>query len=207
MNIQIEKSIICFLIFYLFFTNTQMKTFMKIGALSLALVASLLMLSNTTKADTGVLQLKINTGTNSCTFGTSLDLWSQSLNLSSALTFSGYFTGTQATFSCTSNNGNNVSLSLQSTNLTNATSQIISSGSVTMQTTPNQVTAGACLTGAGTVARTAISGAQTILSKTNNAGQVCTVSASWIQLKVVTATAQAVGLYTGTLTVTQVLNN
>ena len=204
---QIEKSIICFLIFYLFFTNTQMKTFMKIGALSLALVASLLMLSNTTKADTGTLTLKINTGTNSCVFGTSLDLWSQWMSFISALTFSGYFTGTQSTFSCTSNNGQNVSLSLQSSNLTNATSQSISSGVVTLQTNPNRVSSWSCLTGAGTTSRTSISSAQIVLSKNNNPGQVCIVSVTGIQLKVVAPIAQAIGTYTWTLTITQVLNN
>lgn len=184
-----------------------MKKIMKIGALSLALVASLLMLSNITKADSGTLTLKINTGTNICFYGTSLDLGAQTLNLSSALTFSGYFTGASQTFYCTSNNGANVSLTIQSANLTNATSQTISSGSVTFQTTAPIVTAWACTAGVGTTSWQPLNTAQGIVSKTNNPGQVCTVSASGVQLKVVTAIAQAVGTYTGTLTLTQTLNN
>ncbi len=178
----------------------SMKKIIGTCILGISLILSLLMLINITKADIWTLTLTINSGTNSCEFGTSLNLWSQAWSLSFPLIFSGYFTGTSSTFSCTSNDGQNVSISIQiSSDLTNATSQTISSGSVFLQTTANQVTAGACFTGAGTVSRTPISGAQTILSKINNPGQVCTVSASGIQLKVVTATAQAVGLYTGTL--------
>ena len=177
----------------------SMKRIIGICILGISLILSLLMLSNITKADIWTLTLTINSGTNSCEFGTSLNLWSQAWSLSSPLIFSGYFTGTSSTFSCTSNNGQNVSISLQSSDLTNATSQSISSGVVSLQTNPNRVSSWACLTGAGTTTRTSISGAQTILSKINNAGQVCIVSATGIQLKVVAPIAQAVGTYTWTL--------
>ena len=185
----------------------SMKRIIGICILGISLILSLLMLSNITKADIWTLTLTINSGTKSCEFGTSLNLWSQAWSLSSPLIFSGYFTGTSSTFSCTSNNGQNVSISLQSSDLTNATSQSISSGVVSLQTNPNRVSSWSCLTGAGTTSRTSISGAQIVLSKNNNPGQVCIVSVTGIQLKVVAPIAQAIGTYTWTLTVTQILNN
>ena len=182
-----------------------MKKMIKIGALSIALIASLLMLGNVTKAATWTLTLKINTGTNSCTYGTSLDLGAQNVDLVSALTFSGTFAGN---FSCTSLNGNNVSLTMQVGNLTNATSQIITGSQITMKTNASTVTpVWGCTAGAWTTSLTAINTAQGVVSKTAAAGQVCTVTAAGVMINVVTKVAQEVWTYTGTLTYTETLNN
>ncbi len=187
-----------------------MKKMIKIGALSIALIASLLILGNVTKAANWVLTLKINTGTNTCIYGTSLDLGVQSVNLASALTFSGQFTGASATFSCTSLNGANVSLTMQmSGNLTNATSNIITGTQVTMKTNAPTVTpVWGCTPGAWTTSLTAINPtAQGIVSKTSAPGQVCTVSANGVMINVLTKVAQEVWTYTGTLVLTETLNN
>jgi hypothetical protein len=80
-----------------------MKKMIKIGALSLALIASLLLLSgDKTNAATGSVSLKINTGTSTCTYGTSFYLGSGTASFSSF-----YITGSFPTqvFSCTDYEG------------------------------------------------------------------------------------------------------
>ena len=88
-----------------------MKNFMKIGALSFSLIASLFLLSNTTKADTGtgVLQLEITSGTGSCQYGTSLNLGNKPASYS-AIVFSGDFPDA---FRCEDNNGDQATWTLE----------------------------------------------------------------------------------------------
>lgn len=177
-----------------------MKNVFKIGALSLALIASVFLL-NTTNADTGVLQLQITAGTGSCQYGTSLDLGTKQASYS-ALTFTGDF---PAAFRCEDNQGTQATwqLTMASSVLTNASNSAytIPATGVEMMNTPTHVTAGDCDRNTGTISYTAIDSTQPILGKVNDQGAVCKVQADTVSLKVTTATNQAVGIYTGTLTV------
>ena len=71
-----------------------------------------------------------------------------------------------------------------------------------MKTNAPVVSAGSCSGSAGTTSYTAINSAQTIVGKTSGIGQICTIETSGVRLKVVTATSQPVGFYTGTLVLT-----
>lgn len=177
-----------------------MKNLLKIGALSLALIATVFML-NTNAADTGPLTLEITAGDSTCVYGTSLDLGT---HVASFAAFNMTGTFTPSTWSCTDNDGFSAwVLDINSTDLTNATSQSIDNTLVSMDTDPNQVTAGACATGAAELSsRTPIDTNQSVLEKSGAAGQICTISAANVQLAVAVPANQPVGLYTGTLTVT-----
>ena len=180
-----------------------MSKFMKISALSLALIASLLLLSNTASAtqNTGNLSLRINAGTNGCGYGTSLDLGSIAIS-TAATALTGTFT-TPATFYCSDNGAtaiNSRSMTLQaSTNLTGTYGQTIPNSNVYLKTSSTSMT-GSCTAGAGTTSFTAINTAQSIVAKTAATGQVCTLSVNNVQLAVQIPANQSVGAYTGTLT-------
>lgn len=186
---------------FIFYFKPQMKKFMKIGALSLTLVASLLLLSNVTKADNGELSLEIQKGTGSCVYGTSIDLGIQTASYN-ALTFSGVF---PQAFRCEDNNGTDDSWVLETTvgTLTNSLNNLytIPAESVEMKSDASTVVAGDCDIIAGTTGYTAINSVQPILGKNNDLGAICKIEAQNVWLKVVTAANQPVGVYTGELTI------
>jgi secreted trypsin-like serine protease len=71
-----------------------MKKIVIIGALSLALIASLFLLNKTSAASTaGNVALQINGGSNACSYGTSLNFGPNSFNTASYVR-TGNFTGT-----------------------------------------------------------------------------------------------------------------
>jgi hypothetical protein len=126
-----------------------MKKIMKIGALSLALIASLVLLSNNTNAasTSGNVALKVNTGTSTCVVGTAWNAGSGTASFSSfALTGN-----INSNFYCTDYDGVyqwNMQIVMQ-TNLTgsNASSTPIPKAGVSMKAFTNKVTAGSCSTG------------------------------------------------------------
>ena len=63
------------------------------------------------------------------------------------------------------------------------------------------VTAGSCAINSGTLSLTAIDSVQPILGKLNDLNAICKVNTNTVSLEVTTDLNQAVGVYTGTLTV------
>jgi len=177
-----------------------MKNLLKIGTLSLALIATVFVL-NTNASDTGVLTLEIQAGTGTCVYGTSLDL-GQKVAQYSAITFSGDFTN--GAFWCEDNQGtqDTWTLTMASSILTNAsnTGYTIPNTSVKMMNAQPTVTAGTCKINSGTLSLTALDSAQPILGKLSDEGAICKVNTDTVSMEVVTATNQPVGIYTGTLT-------
>jgi hypothetical protein len=186
---------------FIFYCKQQMKKFMKIGALSLTLVASLLLLSNITKAETGVLSLEVQKGTGSCVYGTSINLGIQTASYD-ALTFSGVF---PQAFRCEDNNGTAATwvLSTSVGVLTNSINPLytIPATSVEMKSDLSDDILGSCALNSGTTTYTPINTVQPILGKNNDLGAICKIEAENVWLKVVTADNQPVGVYTGELTI------
>jgi len=178
-----------------------MGKFIKIGILSLMLIISLFLLNNAVNAIwmPGNLTLQINGTANSCTYGTSLDLGIiQVPALVASIT--GTFTGD---FSCADNSGGAASwaMSLQATtDLTGTYGQTIPRTGVYMQTQPTVMSNGTCGYSQWTTSWTSIGSApQTIIWKTGDAGNVCTLTVTGVMLYITIPAYQAVGTYTGTL--------
>ena len=181
-----------------------MKKILKIGVLSLALIISLFLLSNTTKASNAVgnVTLKINGTGNTCKYGTSLDLDSGFYS-TSTFTLTGTFSWAFSGFYCQDNSGvaGSRTMSMQSTSaLTGTYLQTIPSTNVYMKTQPSVVSNGTCTASPGTTSWATINSAQTVLWKTAAAGQVCTITVTGVMLYVNVPANQAVGAYTGELT-------
>jgi len=175
-----------------------MKNLLKIGALSLALIATVFVLN--TNADTGVLTLEIQAGSGTCAYGTSLDLGIKTAQYS-AITFSGDYAGA---FWCEDNQGTQATwtLTMASSELINASnaSYTIPNTSVKMMNAQPTVPSGTCKINSGTLSLTALNSAQPILGKLSDQGAICKVNTDTVSMEVVTATNQPVGIYTGTLT-------
>jgi len=177
-----------------------MKNLLKIGALSLALIASLMLLNNAVNATwmPGKVTLKVNGTANSCTYGTSLDLSSGNYS-TAAFNLTGTFPGS---FLCADNSGAAASwaMTLQATTaLTGTYGQTIANTLVYMKTNATAMSNGTCGYSAWTTSWTAINTAQTIVAKTGAAGNVCTLTVTGVMLYVAVPANQAVGAYTGTL--------
>ncbi len=176
-----------------------MKNLLKIGALSLALITSVLMLTKTNAQVPGDVSLKIYTGTSECVYGTSLYVGDHIASFD-AFTLTGTFN--PSTFYCTDYEGlSNWTMTLNATSdLTNQNGQTIPATNVYLKADANQVISGSCTTGTNTTTRTSIWGSpQTILYKSSALGQICTISANNVQLYVYVPANQPVGVYTGTL--------
>jgi len=179
-----------------------MKKIMIIGVLSLALITSLLLLNRTSAAATaGSTTLQINGGSNSCSYGTSLNFGAMSI---STLSYNrtGNFTGASTnTFSCSDNAGtlNAWAMTLQATtNLTGTYGQTIPKTGVFLKTATRTMT-GSCVASAWTTSWTAINGTQTIVGKTSATWNLCTLTVTGVQLYVTIPASQSVGIYTWTL--------
>lgn len=177
-----------------------MKKFMKIGALSLALIASLLLLSNKTNAAGGQVSFNISWGTNTqCTYGTS---WNMGTYTASVASFTA--SGNLTNFVCTDIQGLSTwSMTLLATTpVTNTITSIPATG-VSMQATANTVTAWTCTTGTNTTAMTSIgTTGWTIMTKASAVNQVCTITTSTVTLNVAVPAAASIWTYTGTLSLT-----
>ena len=149
----------------------------------------------------GQLILEIGHGTWSCQYGTSLNLGAQ-VAWYSAKIFSWSFA---SSFRCEDKNGtiDDRVLSIQSSLLTNASnsSYTIPAVNVELQNSPAHIVDGNCAIYTGTTSRTPINSPTSILGKNHDMGAICKIQADTVTLKVTTATNQAVGIYTGTLTI------
>ena len=188
-----------------------MKTLLKIGALSFALIASLFLLNTVTNAatDTGQVKLQITGMSGTCEYGKNIDLGSYAYS-TTAHTASWLFLSTTGTTSgtnswlCIDSYGvASWTLTIQSSILTGTYGQTIPAANVKIYNNQATVTNGACsgVTTTTNTAGTSIASAVTVLGKTGNQGQVCTIQATGLKLSVDIPANQAIGLYTGILTI------
>ena len=179
-----------------------MKKTIKIGALSLLLVASLLMINNNkTHAAVGQVTFTISWAAgSSCTYGTA---WNTSTPLSVSASAQNA-DSSLSNFTCTDNVGANTwaMTLLSASTVTNWTTAIPATG-VSMQTTTSAVTnpVGGCTASSNTTTYAAISPTPiTILWKASPTNGICTVTTSTVQLRVAVPAYATPGAYTWTLT-------
>ena len=177
-----------------------MKNLLKIGALSLALIATVFMLNTNAASDIGDVSLEITAESGSCTYGTSLfvDTTGSSYDVQ-------YITGDNFTedFECVDTEGLDTwTMTMEaSTDLSNGTQTIPAANVSLIVNNAQVVSAGAC-TGGTTQTTWASIGSTpaSILHKAaGGLGDICTLTASGVNLAVEIPAAQAVGIYTGTL--------
>lgn len=183
-----------------------MKKFMKVGALALALIASIILLNKTSAAtQPGDVTLEITTTSGTCSYGTSLSIGSHAAQYATFNMTGENFGGLSAPtpFYCVDTEG------LSGRTMTMEATTPLSDGNVThnipaanvyMIAATNQVTIGHCDTGANHDTRVSIGGTPgTILNKASEEGDICTIQSDSVNLAVVIPANQAVGFYTGTL--------
>jgi hypothetical protein len=181
-----------------------MRKLLQLWILSVALIASLLLLFiNTTNASetNGNIALIINTWMSSCVYGTSLYLGDHTGQYS-AFALTGTFS--PSTFSCVDLDGlDSWSMTLLASTDLNNWLQTISKQNVFVQADINMVTSWFCTTWLNTTVFTSIwTTPWTILHKSAAKWDICEISANNVQLSVVIPANQAVGLYTWTLLLT-----
>jgi hypothetical protein len=105
-----------------------------------------------------------------------------------------------SSFECVDTEGlANRTMTIQASSPLSNGSQSISASNVSMLASTNTVTAGSCTTGSNANTWTAINSAGTILNKASSAGDICTITATTVNLAVHVPASQAIGTYTGTL--------
>lgn len=184
-----------------------MKNLLKIGSLSLVLIASIFLLSNTTKAGTVTLEI---TGTpGSCVVGTDVAYGQH------AFSYTGY--NIDKNFDTVS--GNNLRLcndsqgkgpwtvEISSTNVLNMTTadalHTIPNTNLTIKNDGGVLNNGSCTVNAGNaITAQALSSNVVLFGKTSATGEVCQISADHHIMNITLANSQALGMYSGTLTIT-----
>ena len=178
-----------------------MKKIMRVGVLSLLLIASLLLLHHQANAIwyIGHLSLQINGGTNSCSYGTSLNFGAIQGSNSLSLLTGDFFPNV---FYCSDNAGtsNAWNMTLQATtDLTGTYGQTIPRTGLFLKTYPTTMT-GLCVASVWTTSFTQIATvAQTIIGKTSATWNACTLTVTGIQLYIIIPASQAIGVYTWAL--------
>ena len=180
-----------------------MKKIISLFTLSILLLGSILLLNTwNTEAAVGNVSMKINTGVSSCLYGTSFYVGAATASFNgSAMT--GNF---PTVFQCTDFEGAAgwYSMSLQSHTMTGSNNtKTIPATNVYIKVNTQTVTAGTCTTGINAQALSAISPTPwVIIARTAVVGEICTIYESGITLQVIIPASQAVGMYTGTLDLT-----
>ena len=145
------------------------------------------------------LRLQITTTSWSCSYGTSLYIGShQSQYAAYNMTGSNF----SSAFSCIDTEWlSDWTMTMQATTDLSNGSQTISKNNISIIASPNYVTDGACSTGTNDTSWISIgTNPGTILWKSSGHWDICTVKSDTVNLAVHIPTSQAVGLYTGTLT-------
>jgi hypothetical protein len=177
-----------------------MKNLLKIGALSLALIATVFML-NTKAATPGDVTLQITSVSGTCVYGTSVALGPYAVSYS-AHEETGTFS--PATRYCNDTEGlsNRTVTVTATTQLTGSITGSIPAANVYVRSTnANTLTSGACTVGTNATTPTSAASAVTVLNKSSAAGETCKISTNDVKLSVLIPAAQAVGYYTGTLSI------
>ena len=144
------------------------------------------------------LRLEITTTSWSCSYGTSLYIGSH------ASQFAAYdMTGSNfsSSFSCIDTEGlSGWTMTMEATTDLSDGAQTISKDNVSLIASPNYVSAGACTTGTNQDSWVSIGSTPgTILWKSSGQWDICTITSDTVNLAVHIPASQAVGLYTGTL--------
>lgn len=176
----------------------------------MALIASLFLLNTVTNAatDTGQVKLKITGMSGHCEYGKNIDLGSYAWS-TTAHTVSWDFLSTTGTTSgtnvwkCMDTAGISAwQLTIQSSNLTGQYGQVIYATGVKIYNWLGVPSNGICTANAANnVAGAIISGSTVMFWKTGNQGEVCTVTVTGVKLSVDIPANQAIGAYTGIITI------
>lgn len=187
-----------------------MKNLLKVGALSLALVASVFVLNSTHAQTVGDLTLKITGTTGYCALGQSTDIGTYAFNYN-AHTASGVFNttgGLSNTWFCDDTNGSTPwRVELSSTDVANITTNnvihTIPNTDVYVKSDTATMVNGACTPniGAPQGVRTTIATPVVLFGKTSATGDVCKVETQNVGIEVDLAASQALGQYSGTLSI------
>jgi len=150
-------------------------------------------------SNTWNLRLQIITSSWSCSYGTSLYIGSHPSQ------FAAYdMTGSNfsSSFSCIDTEGlSGWTMTMEATTDLSDGAQTISKDNVSLIASPNYVSAGACITGTNQDSWVSIGSTPgTILWKFSGQWDICTITSDTVNLAVHIPASQAVGLYTGTLT-------
>jgi len=185
-----------------------MKNLFKIGALSLALVASLFLL-NSTKAASGVVTLEIQGTAGGCVVGTDVPYGITGFSYSAYSITSWFASASGTTWLCNDSNGKAPWIvELASTDVVNMTTNnavhTIDAANVRVTNDTATKTAGVCNINTGTSNGVAqpLSGNVVLFGKSSNTGDVCTVETDNVAMTIDLAASQALGQYSGTLTIT-----
>ena len=186
-----------------------MKNVMKIGALSLALIASLLLLSNQTNAAApvaGDVSLEITTTSGTCVYGTSLYIGAHAAQYDMYDMTGDKFWGsaTPTLFSCADTEGLPFfTMTMQASGTLKdgvSSTHDIPANNVSMIAQTNYLYTGACTIGTNQDNWAPIgTNPGTILNKSWYVGDICTVNSDFVNLAVHIDAHQAVGVYTGDL--------
>lgn len=184
-----------------------MKNLLKIWGLSLALIAVVFMMNtNAATAPTAQLNLEIKGTSGFCTYGSIVEFGIKNFSYS-GLTYSTGFLTTSwaAAWHCNDTEGKaNWNITLQSNTIVNASNATWNIPATRIFLTNPAATKidGECtpFIGSSNNGRVALSGVQTIFGKTSALGEVCDIQTASVAIDVDTINNQAVGVYSGTLT-------
>lgn len=192
---------------FIFYFELQMKNIIKIGVLSLALISSIVLLSKTNAqvSDTGDVSLEITTTSGHCQYGTSLYIGEHAAQYLAYEMTGDQFGGsaTPTLFSCEDTEGLATwTMTMQATStLSDGTvAHDIPAANVSLIANTNTVSAGVCTAGTNQDAWGEIGTTPgTILNKASQLGDICTIDSTSVNLAVHIDENQAVGIYTGEL--------
>ncbi len=184
-----------------------MKNTFKIWALSLALIASIFLLSNTTKASDVTLQITGNEGY--CVVGSSVPYGATGFSYSAYSIQTGFASASGNTWLCNDSNGKGPwTVDLSSTAVANITTNdaghTIANSRLHVTNDAATMVAGACTANVGTSQSVAqpLSGTVVLFGKTGNTGDVCVIETNNVKMTIDLNASQALGQYSGTLTIT-----
>ena len=178
-----------------------MKKNISIWALGLLLLGSMLLMSSwKTEAASGLISLRINTGTSSCFNSQNFYIGAKTAQFTTSMLTWIFST---AGFWCTDMEGLAAfNISVKWNILTGSSSKTIPAANISMLTSGSIVTAWSCTTGAAsTQTLTPIDTTKTVLVKTSAVWEICTVRLTGVVIQVQIPANQAIGLYTGNLEV------
>ena len=144
------------------------------------------------------LRLQIITSSWSCSYGTSLYIGSHT---SQFVAYDMTGSNFSSSFSCVDTEGlSGWTMTMEATTDLSDGAQTISKDNVSLIASPNYVSAGACTTGTNQDSWVSIGSTPgTILWKSSGQWDICTITSDTVNLAVHIPASQAVGLYTGTL--------
>lgn len=192
------------------YLETQMKKLFKIATLSLALIASVFVLSNTTKAANGDVTLQITGTSGYCVVGYHVPYGSTGFSYSSYSITKNFdnVSGTNTWFCNDSYGKAPRDVQLAADTVHNMTTQNAAHDipNTRLHVTNNTatVTAGVCTPNVGSSngSPLALSSAIVLFGKTSATGEVCTVETTGVTMTIELDASQALGQYSGDLTIT-----